>query len=270
MKDIRQTSEYANYLSKIGWNIEKIDGTYIFIKKFPFIGSVIKIQRPEKLSFAKIEKLAKKIRSFQIIIEPKNKSDQKKLKMNGFRLSKTPYLPSRTLRIDLTKSKEKIFNQLKKDCRYAIKKNENLEFKNYELNDLEKFRNFWKEAVGIKRYVPPLSQLVEMKKSFKEDSLFLTTENGESGAIFLNSGDISYYWQAFTNKVGRKKMYQYRIVWEGISWAKKKKAKLFDFEGIYDSRFPNKSWLGFTHFKKSFGGNEVEYPGCFVKNRLPI
>jgi lipid II:glycine glycyltransferase (peptidoglycan interpeptide bridge formation enzyme) len=58
------------------------------------------------------------------------------------------------------------------------------------------------------------------------------------------------------------------MVWYGILWGKKRGAKMFDFEGIYDSRFPNKSWLGFTHFKKSFGGKEVEYPGCFVKTKL--
>jgi lipid II:glycine glycyltransferase (peptidoglycan interpeptide bridge formation enzyme) len=46
--------------------------------------------------------------------------------------------------------------------------------------------------------------------------------------------------------------------------------KIFDFEGIYDSRFPIKSWLGFTHFKKQFGGNEIAYPGCYIKFRLPF
>ena len=31
--------------------------------------------------------------------------------------------------------------------------------------------------------------------------------------------------------------------------------KIFDFEGIYDQRFPklNKGWIGFSNFKKGFG-----------------
>lgn len=53
-------------------------------------------------------------------------------------------------------------------------------------------------------------------------------------------------------------------------WAKKRGCKIFDFEGIYDERFPNKSWLGFTHFKKSFGGYEVSYPGTYTKTRLEV
>ncbi len=79
---------------------------------------------------------------------------------------------------------------------------------------------------------------------------------------------MAYYWQAFTGTFGRKNQTQYKIVWEGVLWAKKKGVKVFDFEGIYDERFPNKSWRGFTHFKKSFGGYEVEYPGAFVKNSI--
>ena len=42
---------------------------------------------------------------------------------------------------------------------------------------------------------------------------------------------------------------------------KKEGKKVFDFEGIYDERFPLISWKGFTRFKKGFGGIEVEYPG---------
>jgi len=52
--------------------------------------------------------------------------------------------------------------------------------------------------------------------------------------------------------------------------AKKMGCKIFDFEGIYDDRFPLKSWLGFSRFKKSFGGLEVEYPGAYSKFLLPF
>ncbi|KKU22795.1 MAG: FemAB domain protein [Candidatus Woesebacteria bacterium GW2011_GWF1_46_13] len=132
-------------------------------------------------------------------------------------------------------------------------------------NTIGLFREGWKRAVKWKRYVPPFSHLLALKKLFKENSLFLVTPNYSSGTIFLIGDKIGYYWQAFTNKEGRKILAQYKIIWEGILWAKKMGARIFDFEGIYDERFPNKSWLGFTHFKKSFGGYEVAYPGTFVK-----
>ena len=43
-----------------------------------------------------------------------------------------------------------------------------------------------------------------------------------------------------------------------------------DLEGVYDERFPNKKWLGFTHFKKCFGGKEKEYPGTYTRTRFPF
>src|SRR4030042_1056681 len=82
--------------------------------------------------------------------------------------------------------------------------------------------------------------------------------------------DFGYYWYGFTNNEGRTSLSQYSLLYQGILWAKRQGCKVFDFEGVYDPRFPDKSWLGFSHFKRSFGGYEVEYPGCFIQNRFPL
>ncbi|MCL4382865.1 peptidoglycan bridge formation glycyltransferase FemA/FemB family protein [Patescibacteria group bacterium] len=185
--------------------------------------------------------------------------------------------------MDLAKSEKDLLAGVKKDARAALRQTRNLrteEMKNEK--QIEEFRNVWKKTVGWKRYVPPVDHLVSLKESFGNNCLFLRSatlrqnagwprQSGAStGAIFLATDGIGYYWQAFTGKEGRKEQIQYKIVWEGILWAKKKGTKVFDFEGIYDARFPNEGWLGFTHFKKSFGGYEVSYPGAFVKNVWPF
>lgn len=272
MIDIRQTTQYAYYLSKIGWEVERIGGINYFIKKLPLIGSIIKIQRPEVISYKVIKLLSEKHGAFQVIIEPKLHTTSyqlRQLKNYGFKLSNSPYLPTKTLQLDLTQSEKTLFKQLKKDCRSAIQKNHYSRFKIHDSQDIKEFRDTWKKAVGWSRHVPLLSHLVALKKSFGNNCCLYhcncTSTVIQSGAIFLKAGNTAYYWQAFTNKEGRKSLVQYKIVWEGILWAKKKGAKIFDFEGIYDARFPNKSWLGFTHFKKSFGGYEVEYPGTYTK-----
>jgi len=272
MTDIHQTIQYANYLSKIGWIVERSAEVNYFIKKLPLVGSIIKIQRPEEIRIGKIRELAKRYRALQIIIEPKDMLNGQWLMANGFKSSKSPYLPTKTLQIDLTQTKEKILRAFAKDTKTALRKTKNIKTRKV---DLETFRNAWKKSVGLKRYIPPLSHLVALKKSFKKNCLFLSTglprqSGAAAGAIFLLADNMAYYWQAFTGKEGRKKLCQYKIVWEGILWAKKNGAKIFDFEGIYDERFPNKSWFGFSHFKKSFGGYELLYPGCFVKNMLPF
>jgi len=232
------------------------------------IGSIIKVQRPETIPLKKIEKLAMEHNAFQIIIEPKNKLDVKFLTANKYKESKSPFLPTKTLHLDLTKTNEELKQGLKKDARLAIRKNNQPSISELQLKDIERFRNAWKKAVNKKRYVPPLPHLMALKNTFGDKALFLITKDNSAGAIFLIGDRIAYYWQAFSNKEGRKNLAQYKIIWEGILKSKAKGSKILDFEGIYDERFPNKSWQGFSHFKKSFGGHEVEYPGVFTKIHL--
>ena len=300
MVDIRQSLQYAKYLSSIGWITERIEETNYFIKKFPLIGSILKVQRPERVDFDTIDKLCRKHRVFQVIIEPSlaigfgtvSKENHascgrtfvnvhKLMLSHGFKLSKSPYLPSKTLQIDLTQSQTSIFKHIKKDARYAIKRGSGLVIKSYSTPDeIKKWHDAWKNSVKFDRYVPPLKQLMNLRKSFgPHGSLFLASHNIISriigGALFTissheRSNYITYYWYGFTNSEGRTSLSQYSLLYQGILWAKKQGCKVFDFEGVYDSRFPNKTWLGFSHFKRSFGGNEIEYPGCFIKNRLPF
>lgn len=291
MNDIRQSKNYADYLLTQGWIVERIDNINYFIKKIPFLGSILKLQRPETISKAclfEVEKLEKKYKVFQTIIEPNSTpvvnsfSDiHNLLSSNGYKLSKSPFLPSKTLHLDLTLSKEKIFRNFSKDCRYSIKKGEGIKISDCSTTqEITNFYNAWKKSVNFNRYVPSLESLEKLKKSFpQKHSLFLTSHNNVGsiigGAIFTTSfHDVSnyiiYYWHGFTNSEGRTSLSQYPLLYQAILWGKEMKYKIFDFEGIYDERFPQQSWIGFTHFKKSFGGTEVSYPGCYIKYRLPV
>ena len=266
MVDIRQTREYGNYLSEIGWTVEHLGGVNYFIKKLPLIGAIMKVQRPKQVDTPKVIELTKKYKVKKIINEPKTEAEAKYLISCGYKQTSS-YLPSKTLFLDLTKSKERLLKEMRKDARVAVNKNGDLKISDYG-EKVEEFRKSWKRAVGLRRYVPFLDKLIALKRSFGKDALFIAQK--DSGAIFLKADKVAYYWQAFTGAEGRKNQTQYKIVWGGILWARKRGARVFDFEGIYDERFPNKSWLGFTHFKKSFGGKEVNYPGAFVKKLLPF
>lgn len=264
--DIRQSKEFAQYLSLLGWKVNKINSVNYFKKKIFRIFTIIKIQRPEKIDSSEINKLIKRSKLVQIIIEPKKQSQVPQIQKLGFSKTKSPYLPSKTLILNLKLSPKNLLINSKKDARSAIRKNLKTKIKNYSLGEVEIFRKIWKKSVPPSRYVPAFSNLFSLKKVFGKNSLFITTQENTAGAIFLKSGNTTYYWYAFTNKKGRKLFHQYKIVWEGIIWAKQNGSSNFDFEGIYDKRYPNKSWLGFTHFKKSFGAKEITYPVCFAKN----
>ncbi len=267
--DLRQTKEFAHYLKLIGWQVEEMEGSSIFIRRIPLTPfSIIKVQRPKKIPFAKIEPLAKKHRAFIVYLEP-----NKKIIRKNYCLSQSPFLPTKTIQLDLSKSEEKILAQMKKDARYSIRKAEKEKLQLIKVNDLKSFHQAWKKTIGWKRWPPSLKSLKKLRKAFDQKAIFLAVKNQEqiiAGTIILITKKTAYYYYAFTGKEGRKKLAQYLLVWEAIKLAKKKKCKVFDFEGIYDQRFPNQSWRGFSHFKKSFSGKEIEYPGCFIKHRFPF
>ncbi|OGM29766.1 hypothetical protein A2630_01325 [Candidatus Woesebacteria bacterium RIFCSPHIGHO2_01_FULL_44_10] len=272
--DIRQSSNYAKYMRRQGWKVEKINGVYCYLKKFPIIGYFCKIQRPgTTLGERDIKLLRKKYRIFQIVVEPSDEKQGTRLKDLGFKLTKSPYLPSKTLILDLKKPKNILFKNLSKDARYSINKTKALPL--FTGHDLQSFHESWGKAVKLAHHVPKLSTLQALSQSFTHSALFLASHNKindvnfTSGALFLHSGDFVYYWQAFTSPAGRAGLAQYKILWQAILWAKSKGARFFDFEGIYDPRFPQKSWLGFTVFKKKFGGVEKSYPGAYTKIYFP-
>lgn len=286
LPDIRQTANYAHYLKSQGWIVERLNNINYFIKKIPLLGSVLKIQRPKKIDFEIIKKLENRYKVFQTIIEPDlaftdSTVVHNLLLQNRYKLSKSPFLPSKTIHLNLTQSVKDIYRNFSKDCKYSLRKGEGLVIKEYSTPaEIKKFHEAWKKSVKFKRYIPSLENLIELKKSFPQSkSLFLASHNKTGsiigGAIFTTSShDVSnyiiYYWQGFTNKEGRTSLSQYSLLYQAILWGKKMNCKVFDFEGIYDERFPNRSWLGFTHFKKSFGGAEILYPGCYIRYRLPI
>lgn len=300
MSDLRQTKEYARYLESIGWIVEKINSDFIFIRKIPLAPfSVIKFQRPSKINFKKIDRLAKKYHAPTIYLEPQLPTiNYQLLTDNSYHPCKSPFLPTKTIQLDLTKSEKQIYSKIKKDARYGIRKakNECITILRYNekdasdgvgltpsgveeeamtpprrgYSDFQIFHRSWKKSVSWQRHVPSLKTLTALKKSFGQKAIFLiSTQNVANkviaGAVILLTGKAAHYYYAFTSKEGRNKSAQYLLVWEAIMLAKKLGCQIFDFEGIYDQRFPIKSWRGFTHFKKSFGGKEVEYPGCFIK-----
>lgn len=274
MQDIRQTDQYASYLKSLGWKVITTHGVKYFIRKLPLIGAVMKIQRPEAVNFADIENIARKNNVFQIILEPKE-ADTKMLKAKGFKLKSDYFTPTKTIQIDLTKDENSLLNSMHYKTRYNIKKLESSDLKITFGRDIKEFADFWQSCALKQRgmYLSQKKEITEVFKAFAKDSIILLVKDGEkllSGILILFTKKTAYYMFAASSTEGKKIFAPTHAAWNAIKLAKKKNMKLFDFEGIYDDRFPIKSWLGFSRFKKSFGGKEIEYSGCYTKLRFPF
>jgi hypothetical protein len=293
MTDIRQTLQYANYLKLLGWEIIKIKQGQIFIKKFSLIGSIIKVQRiTPPIPFEEIEKIAKEYRAFQILID--QELPQKSLapskpqaKSRGevgppptpppnFKINKASYFPSKTIWIDLERSEKEIFSSFSEAKRRAVRRAEKNGVTIKEVTSPKEFLWLKKYSLWEKMILPIATgqEVNTLYKSFfpKNANILIAfyQEKPIAGIFLLHTGEVSYYWLAAATNNGKKLFAPTLLTWEAFKLAKKIGCQIFDFEGVYDERYPIKSWLGFTKFKEGFGGKEIYHPPSLIKMKLPF
>lgn len=274
-KDLRQGEKYGRYIESIGWKVIKtpVTKTGVFIRKLGPV-SLVKVQRFNTLpKFMELNEIYKKFHVVMCKLEPSeniNSQDIDKLKDGGFKPSSWPLLATKTLRINLRPSEEKILSAFRKDCRYCIRRAESQKGLLKVYNEFDKFYMIWKQSAKRKNlWIPGHEEYLSLIKSFG-DSVYCITLGNLSGAVILIYQQVAYYYYAGSTTEGVKKDLPYAVVWEAIKEAKRRGCTIWDFEGIFDARWPNKAWLGFSHFKKSFGGEEIEFPGSFEKWRWPF
>jgi lipid II:glycine glycyltransferase (peptidoglycan interpeptide bridge formation enzyme) len=274
MPDIRQNEFYAKYIEKIGWDVEKFSGSYCYIKKFP-IGSIIKIQRPAKLiGDGLLSYLVNKYKFCQIYIEPSDDKQYRNLLKKGFKKYNSPFLPTKTVQIDLEKSGNSLLTKMHPKARYNIKHAEKLGVRIETSDDIDKFANFWqKTSLSWGMFIPETRNIKEIYLAFEDGAkIFFAIKDDKvlGGILLISTKEISYYVYAAYSDQGKKLFAPTLLVWEAIKYAKNKKKKIFDFEGVFDERYPLKAWKGFSRFKQSFGGKVIEFPGPLVKSNLPF
>jgi len=225
--------------------VEKIGGVNVFIRNL----GIAKIQRANvPTDFPKIPGV------WMTKLEPMKFGPVPK----GFRQDGWPLLASKTQRIDLKKIKPK------KDCRYCIRRSQRLA-SSVQKNNFGIFYKLWRKAAGIKRlWIPPEKDYLSLINAFGKNAICITIDN-LAGAVVLIHQKTAYYYYAASLPAGKLLHLPYLVVWELMKETKKRECKIWDWEGIYDERWPNKGWKGFTHFKKSFGGYEVSFPGSFTR-----
>lgn len=302
MQDIHQSSTYAQFMNKIGWNVENIDGVNIFIKKLPLLPAVMKLQRSDKLpQLNKLKLLMQKYHSHSISVEPNviARSPKDDVAISNLKSLTSPFLPTKTIFIDLLPDESEIFNKFSGAKRKAVRRAQNLGVEIFHSNNIEDFiklkgssagflgflttqtlKPIWKTfapnnafillaKINIAHYssnsVLPNEKLLKISsRSAKQDS----NNKFIAGVLILIWQNTAYYWMAATSNAGKQNFAPTLLIWESLKKAKKMNCTNFDFEGIYDERYEklNKEWLGFSKFKSGFGGKEIYFPQSFKIN----
>ncbi len=271
MKDIRQSEGWAGHLGYKGWKTVKVrslDGRHkiqvvmLRLGLWPF--SVMKVQRARyDPDFNELKKIKRKYWVVNSTIEPWRVQNPLAYKKAGYRKTHFPFLAMATYINDLRKSEAEIWKGLSENARRLINKNKEVVV---EQLTPELFCKLWKKWSKI--WIMKPDEVKNLIKSFNGKVRLTASRLGNeyhSGLMMILSKDTANYYMTWTSEAGRSSGAHYKLVWNEMLVAKKMGAKYFDFEGIFDPRWPQKRWHGFTEFKRRFGGKEKRFPGGFSR-----
>lgn len=267
-EDIRQSEEYGKYMERIGWKNVKIgkSGYQMFVRPLGIMGGVAKIQRTRlPLPWERIDEILAGYRVVLTKLEPLNcdYSDDD-LARAGFGREKDPLRATRTRRIDLAPNPEVIMTGFKRARSWINKlRQEKYEVK---IGDFDQFFRIWKQATKIQNiWSSSKKDYDSLWQSFGKKAFCVMVENS-CGCMVLMHDRAAYYYYGAALPVAKENSWPYLVVWEAMLEAKRRGAIVWDWEGVYDPRYPNPRWKGFTQFKNTFGGEDVWLPGSFGKH----
>ena len=201
-----------------------------------------------------------------------NSENREVFQKNGFLDAPMHILAENTWLLNLEKSEEEIISQMEKTHRYLIKRCEKEGVKviigeDSDLTDFNKLHDETAKRHHFHRF--SRKYILDEFESFakeKQAVLFKAyLPNGEldSSAIIIYYGQMAAYRHGASLNLDKKLSTSYLIQWEAIKEAKRRGVKWYNFWGVApENASKNHPFYGITHFKKGFGGLEIDLIHC--------
>ncbi len=270
----QQAAPFIEYMKRLKWGVTSVDGVAIYHKSFPLLGRLAKIHRP--VALPSMEKLAPVLTTLgvrRLVVEPVHTQNSAALHTwiaslpANISVVKSPYLPTKTIRIDLTPREDRIFSSFSEAKRRAVRralKHNVIVKESDDINALIRVKN---ASAGLFGFITTTG-IKELWEAFSpQNATILLGYSGASprligGVLILFWDNIAYYWIAGATRTGKKQFAPTLLLYEAAKVSKRRGAKQLDLVGVWDERIPreNTSWKGFTKFKEGFGGKILYYP----------
>ncbi len=200
---------------------------------------------------------------------------------SGFQQLPYDIEPSQTLILDITKSEDDLLAQMHEKWRYNIRLAERKGAQvKFLISDIQNFEQYFDEFYQlVDRGTSERKEIKHHPKEYYRKQLEINGENIKfklfiaeyegkviAANILVVFGKTATYLHGATSSEHREVMAPHLLQWEQIKYAKSQGCAEYDFWGIVNEHTLDKrgkSWEGFTHFKKGFGGKEVNYVGYF-------
>ncbi|MBD3282328.1 MAG: peptidoglycan bridge formation glycyltransferase FemA/FemB family protein [Candidatus Portnoybacteria bacterium] len=270
MESFLQSIKWANFQESIGRKVYRMGDINIIKHNLPLKKNYLYCphfsfsQKQEILDqfLKKIKQIAKKEKSIFIKIEPLTKKEEDLLKEKNFKKGSS-IQPTKSIVLDLTKTKEQLLEQMHHKTRYNIRlaKRKKITIHNYtDKKDFEDFWNILNQTAKRNKFATHEKEYYRKMLNIPGINVFIAKKQNKTIAanIVLTHKQTAVYLHGASDYKHRKLMAPHLLQWTQIKEAKKQNCVMYDFWGIDKDK-----WPGVTRFKKGFGGREVNYPGAY-------
>lgn len=197
-----------------------------------------------------------------------NEENSNKFKSLGFQIAPMHLHAELTRQLDLTKTADQLFKEMRKTTRYEIKKAIKIKIKITQSKDLKSIDNFYqlqKETAQRQGFVEFDKRfLTEQFSVFTKDNqvLLMTASLGKlklAQSFIIFYGQEAVYHYGASTLDGRKYPGAYLIQWEAINEARRRRMKRYNLWGVAPEGQTDHRFWGVSVFKRGFGGEDVEY-----------
>lgn len=245
-------------------------GKYLHIRHAPLIDWDNEELAKNTIEFLKQKAKEKGLHFIRISPLLRNTSENTKmLEMYGLRESVIHATDAElTVALDLTKSEDTIFQEMRKTTRNSIKKAEKLELVVMHTNNFDLFDDFisvYKDTVARQGWNAYSESYIrseyEIFSSAGKADMFVSYYKGEpiSASIFIrHNNQVIYHFSGSVTKF-RDIPSSYLLHWEAIKFFKNEGFKLYNFWGVSPENNIKHPWYGLSLFKRGFTSNELEF-----------
>lgn len=245
--------------------------THIYVSNGPIMNIQADMECFEKLlGYLKALAIQEKARFVRLdpLIED-TRENKRVLKGYGLKIAATHSQAERKWLLNIDRDDDELLAEMKKNRRYEIKRALKDGIKVHSSTNVEDFSKFdeifW-ETVSRQKFVPHMRSYYtkQFETIVKQGhyKVYWVEHNRHvvAAALITFYGDTAAYLHAASikNKETSKVYAPQSIIWQAILDGKKEGIKNFDFWGLGPTDDPKDPTIGYTNFKKSFGGREFK------------
>ena len=275
-----QSSAWEEYLRRDGEEVLRLDGRdykalavrkktpmgyYLFLPYGPVASTLEILQK----ALTELSEYARKHDCFFLRFEPSFALDNAYVRSCGLKQAKE-IDPAHTWILDLAASEEELLAGMEKNKPRSWR---NMAAKGMTVRstqDPEEIGSLTSLLAGVAaqdNFTPQTEGHLRRQLESSFATLYLVELEGAlapiAAALVYDYDGVRYYAHAAADYEHRKLRAGTVLLVQMILDAKRAGLKTFDFWGVTTSSDPNHPWAGFTQYKKSFGGRQIDYGGTW-------